>query len=289
MKKSIQLDRSNLVLVAGYVVGGAAAVALLYWFLVPGRVEVEKQYSLQQSASVYDASRVVTAKSFTRHRLLGEFRKFASETCKYKKLGRLMLAPSEKDLDMTGNVYYIIDNIPGTQTHFDSNIANLNPSFLGQGVEPFKAAQVICMGPIATAMIRTGSEVERVLLSGSEDVTEWNVGGNAVSLVGFKISEYPQDSIVAYLRTKTLPTPESALAIRANLEQRTGLKTNILLRTDPFFATEHGPKLDPFEAKIPSTTMEDFAARESIWCFSSDNPRPCERRSATTATIPNGE
>jgi hypothetical protein len=124
-------------------------------------------------------------------------------------------------------------------------------------------------------MIRSGNRVELHQLIGTADSRQWSVHGTEVTLVGFSVYAVAPESISAFIRTRVLPNPETAAAIRDDLERRTGIRTYLILRMDPFFWDMDGPKFDAFEVPVPRISSKEFLTRPFLSCPPSDNQKPC--------------
>ncbi len=247
--------------------------AALAWALIETCVASTQDVSYKRESSrVYDEGRVVEAKLFSPSTLLEQFRAFATAECSGRKLARLIVAPTQVELAKAINVSFVLDDMTSAAIE---KFVLANPALLGQDVGRLNVAQVLCVGENATAMIRSGDRVEQHQISGPADSRKWSVRGTEVTFVGFSVHAGAREWISAFLRTLVLPDPETAAAIRDDLERRTGIRTYLILRTDPFFWDMDGPKFDAFEVPVPRISSKEFLTRPFVSCPPSDNQKPC--------------
>jgi hypothetical protein len=246
-------------------------VVLLGLTLAPGAYSQDSSY-MRESSRVYDAARVAEPQTFTAPILLKEFKGFVGLQCANRKLARLTVAPTKEDLVKVVNKIWFADGLTRR------GIAGMVVPNLGKDADELRAAQVLCVGDYATAIIRNGHHVERFQLSGSQDSRAWKAQGMDLTLEGFHVrGDEVEGWVSAFIRAKDLPNLETAAVVRDELEHRTGVRIDMVLRTDPFFFDVDGPKFDAFEVPAPKISVDEFLSRPYISCPPSDGRRrpPC--------------
>ena len=223
----------------------------------------------QSSARIYDARQVVKAQAFTPAQLSVLFAQFVSARCGQGKLARFTVSTNLRDLMNTSNV-----SLPEMSRKGIPNILKLDPSLLGNGLGEPSVAQVMCFDGQANALVRRSGQVSDFQIEGTRDPRELVLGDLHARLVGFRLRQAPPntshsvvDMLSVYVRTPALPELAVAKTARAELERRTGTRTYLFLRTDPFFFDADGPRTDIFERPIPSVSSAVFLRRPYITCW----------------------
>jgi len=226
----------------------------------------------RSSAGAYDAGIVVGPEGFQPGPLLTLLRTFWASKGAHLKLSRLRVSPSERDLQITGNV-----DLPDMPPGEIPRLLALTPGYLGGAVGQPDIAEVLCVGANATALVRRAGRVVSYQIAGELDARDLPVSGMSLAIVGFRVDAvagagadprgaYP-GSVRIFVRMGNLPAPEKAAAARRELQVRLGTRTFLVLRTDPFFFEYGGPRTDVFEVPPPEVSAAEYLAKPSIACW----------------------
>jgi hypothetical protein len=237
------------------------ALAFLHALVVRDLFPAQDFSFEQRSAHVYDVARIIATKEFRGDTLLRVFRRFVDSECGRRVLVRLTVSTNQRDLANAIN----------------TNLPNLTSNFLllAQGLGEPNVAQVMCFGSDASAVIRRGTTVMHYQIAGTRDTRELPVAGAHVTFVGFRLRAEPSGSSDAnplperlwiYGKADHLPDTDRASSIRRELERLTGVRTYLILRTDPFFFDYDGPVCDIFEHRLPKIIPEQFLRVPYVVC-----------------------
>jgi hypothetical protein len=221
------------------------------------------------SEHVADESRLIDAQEFTMSALREESTRFVNRQCGRSTLARLILAPTQSDLGRAVNSAFM-DLSPRAL----ERMALKWPSVLGEDARNVQVAQVLCFGGMATLTIRDRSAVSRYQISGTHDSREWSFQGVEVTVVGFSFvsRDVPVDM---FLSVKALPALAVASAIREEVQSRTQVSTDLVIRTDASFWSANGPTCDIFQETNSTISGQDFLAKPYLACGSTGKQKGC--------------
>jgi hypothetical protein len=239
---------------------------------------VEYEHS---SMTIYDAARTISASDLRSPNLLDDLSKFVAAECKERKLVRLTLAATARELSNVSNV-----ELPPLRRASIPDLLRADPSLLNPNLERTNAAQVFCFGGNATVAVRIGSNVVFHRLRGNDDPRGIDLRGRRFMLIGFRLDMEPQNvakhdpnPLPAELRIfatiSALQGLEAAAAVRAYIEEATGTPTYLFLRTDPFFFDYGGPRTDAFSPNASRVSVGEFLARPYIVCWPGSGTGNC--------------
>lgn len=269
----------------------AVASAITVCLLIPGS-GVAGDFSYESvSKDIYDAARTVDGRKFDESTLLRTFTGFVGAECDQRKVARLIVAPSQDDLMKAVNT-----ELPPIRPSRLSDILAADPSLVCAGSDEIRAAEVLCFDGAATACIRLGRVSRSYQLRGTRDSRELGLGGLHLRLVGFRLYAAPRrvsasnkrtlrDEVWIYASAPSLPSVEAAKVASKDLERRTGLETFLVLRTDPFFFYDRGPRCDIFAPSPPRISPEEFSAKPFITCSPNRSPDPCVLHDSHTHSL----
>jgi hypothetical protein len=220
----------------------------------------------QKSVHVTDEAQIVASREFTMSLLLRRFGSFIDSECHSRPLARLILATSQRDLGNALNANMPEGLGPRNRTRIE----------IGRP----RVAEVVCLAGAATAIIRSGDQIERRQLAGQPSTRDLEVSGIRLELVGFRLLAEPlvgpgrddahplPERVWVYLRTSRLPSIGIAKVVQDYFANAIGTQVFVIVRTDPFFAAYDGPRfdiLDPrFTGEIPG--MDSLLSRAHIVC-----------------------
>jgi hypothetical protein len=217
----------------------------------------------RSSALVYDAAVLIKPSDFDAGLLRETFDRFASQECGTRKLARMIVATSERDLGDAINAI-----LPGAVS--ESQIHSAQSRNL-------KVAQVLCFEGRITSFVRDGRAIRRDALRGSADSRNVTVEGMPLTIIGFRLrAESLQaapsvpnalpDRVWLYARAKVLPSAQLAAQIHASLQRRVGVQLYLIVRTDPYFFDFDGPICDLFETSAGESYTKALLAQPSMVC-----------------------
>lgn len=227
---------------------------------------------LQESRYVCDAARVLPSTTFEPSHVRGVLKQFVRSECAGRKLARLTLAASDRDLRLVGNA-----NLP-------SRLPNPAPDSARQ--ESLAAAQVMCFGDLATAWVRQHGVVTRYQLLGVGDAREIVRRPVNMKLVGFRlrpgwkdgVGTPAPDRVWLYAQVDELPDLDTAARIYSAFESQLGVVVYLVIRTDSLFFHYDGPYFDAFTVPVPEISDQEYLARPLITCMSRPNAPSCQLR-----------
>ena len=215
-----------------------------FWLAcISGLVGCRSDHSYtHESATLFDAARLIGADQSDEPHLLRLFERFADTECGGRRLARLTVSADDNDLEAALNVYF---------PEADPTKA-IRAGFVSLDVGRPGLAQAWCLDDQATVIIKRKDGVLRHQIRGDHDARSLTLNGYAMTLVGVRLSPTIQPSMVSLFAVGSdLPEVGVAESIHAAVERKVGSGTFLYLRTDPMFAQYDGPSWDIFATQRP--------------------------------------